>query len=114
MRAVPSAFSTVWGAAVGKTAVVLAPIIVLGAGLVLCFWLGRRYERTSVAVRGTQLSAKLHGQMVEWIRQVLNPSDLANPSFVPEDLRDSGTRLVAQADENMAKVRREDLRRRGF
>jgi hypothetical protein len=98
----------------GKTPLIVAPVIVALALLYLAFWLGKRWERTALRMKAEQISPKLYGDLVAFVRGLLNPTDLSDPAYLPQAAKDKAAELVATADEHEAKRRRSERRRAGY
>lgn len=96
----------------GKTPLILAPIIVGGALLWLSWWLGMRWERVSKRYFGSFIDPKNHSDLVELVRQMLTPTSLEEPAYLPEKIRERAVKLIADSDERDDRRRREELRRR--
>jgi hypothetical protein len=99
---------------VGKTPMVLAPILVLAAVLFLTFWLGRLFERAGRRYAAQFIDPKTHSDLVELVRRVLSPVDADQACFLPEKVQKRARELLGKADEQAEARRRAEFRRRGF
>lgn len=97
----------------GKTPYVLAPIIVgLAAGM-LVFYCGRWYERARQKLARSLVSMVVYAKLAEYLRELLHPTSLDEPAYLPDPVKTRGFELLEQADHNLTGVR-EALRRRGL
>ncbi len=96
----------------GKTPLIVAPLIVLAAVLFGMFWAGRWWERVNQRYASRFISAKTHQGLVELVRRMLSPTDIDQGCFLPEPVRVRAQQLVDDADRQDAARRREELRRR--
>lgn len=98
----------------GKTALILAPIIVGGLFLFLAFWLGRWFERAGQRYAASFISPQLYQRLVQFVGCTLNPTDLDAVPYLPPALKDEATELLELADKQASARSRHELRRRGF
>lgn len=96
---------------VGKTPLVLAPIVVGLAILVMVFWAGRWWERSGKRYAAQFIDPTTHADLVELVRRILLPVDVDHACFLPAPVKAQAEELLAQADEQDAKRRRLELRR---
>lgn len=95
----------------GKTPLILAPIIVAAALLWLTFWLGRRLERAAIRVRAEQLDPKLHVDLTNLVRDLLHPVDLNDVPYLPPAIKKRAADLVTEATrQEHARIRAERRR----
>lgn len=98
----------------GKTVLILAPIIVGLAVLWLAFWLGKLAQRIKTEIAAAHISPKVHHDLRELVRDLLHPSDLADPPYLPAAVRQRAERVLKDADENKASADRAMRRRAGY
>lgn len=99
----------------GKTALILAPLIVGGALLAVSFWLGRLFERVRRDVAASHISPQLHGELVDLARDLLDPGmDLAQAPYLPPALKERVQQLFARARANQQAIARAERRRAGY
>ncbi len=98
----------------GKTALILAPIIVGAVVLWFTFWMGRFFERVRRDVQASHISPRVHADLVELVRDLLNPTDLTDVPYLPPVLRQRAELTLKNANENAASVRRAERRRAGY
>lgn len=96
----------------GKTPLILAPLIVGGAMLVFAFWMGRIYERASKRYAGSFIDPKMHTDLLDLVKKILVPSSVDQACYLPDPLKEQAEKLVARADEHHVRRRRDELRRR--
>jgi len=100
---------------VGKTPLILAPLIVGLALLFVAFWAGRWWERAGRRYASSFIDPKTHGDLMETLRGILVPStDVDQACFVPAGVKERADRVLATADEQAARRVREERRRRGW
>jgi len=100
---------------VGKTALILAPLIVGGALLAVSFWMGRLFERVRRDVAASHISPQLHGELVDLVRDLLNPgADLEQVAYLPPATKERAQQLLARAIANVQAVARAERRRAGY
>jgi hypothetical protein len=100
---------------VGKTPLIVAPLLVGLAFLALAFVAGRFWERAGKRYASSFIDPKTHGDLMDALRRILTPpADVDQACFVPEVIKAPALRVLATADEQAAKRRREELRRRGW
>jgi hypothetical protein len=95
----------------GKTALILAPLIVGCAALWLAYWLGLKVEQSRKRAASSVIDARLHTDLVELVRRILRPADLDQAAYLPPQVQQLAQRLLAEADANADRVRQ---RRHGF
>jgi hypothetical protein len=99
----------------GKTALIVAPIIVGGAALWLAFWLGRLFERARRRTAAAHISPELHGELVDLVRDVLSPGDtIDDVAYLPTPMRDRAKELLSRAEKNAIAVSRAQQRASRF
>lgn len=98
----------------GKTALILAPLIVGVAMLWVMFWMGQLFERAKHRVAAGHIDVGLYAQLVDFVRGLVSPKDLADPPYLPPDVRQEALKLSARAHENVRRVEQARLRRRGL
>lgn len=99
---------------VGKTPLIVAPIVVGAAVLLLVFWLGRWWERSMRRYAASFIDPKTYTDLVELVRGMLAPADVEQACFLPDLVRGRAQDLVSRADQQHADRERFELRRRGF
>jgi len=100
---------------VGKTPLILAPVIVCLAVLAAAFFAGRWWERAGRRYASSFIDPKTHGELMETLRGILTPpGDVDQACFVPAAVKERADRVLATADEQAARRKREELRRRGW
>lgn len=99
---------------VGKTPLILAPLILGAALLCFTFWLGRIWERAGKRYAASFIDPATHGELMETVRQILQPVDVDHACFLPASVQDKAVKVLARADEQAARRARVELRRRGF
>lgn len=100
---------------VGKTPLIVAPVIVALAVLALAFWFGRWWERSGRRYAASFIDPKTHTDLMEVLRRVLAPADSVDEvCLLPGPVRDRAEKVLATAHEQAAKRARAELRRRGY
>jgi hypothetical protein len=99
---------------VGKTVLIVAPIIVGVAVLWLAFALGKVVQRVQTAVAASHISPGVHEDLREVVRALLSPTDLSNPPYLPAALKQQAELALKNADDNAASVKRAERRRAGY
>ena len=95
----------------GKTPYVLAPIIVGAAVLLLTFYCGRWFERARQKLVRSQVSLVVYSRLTEYVRELLHPSSLDDPVYLPDAVKTRGFELLEKADDNLEAVRKSAARR---
>jgi hypothetical protein len=99
---------------VGKTPMVLAPIVVVAAVLFLAFLAGRWWERSMRRYASSFIDPKTHGDLIELVRRVLKSVDVDQACYLPPPVHGEAEKLLAKADDQAVARQRYELRRRGF
>lgn len=100
---------------VGKTALIVAPLIVGLAVLALAFWGGRLFERIRRDVAASHISPQVHGELVDLVRDLLSPTDdLEQVVYLPPPVKERAQQLLARADANTRAIERAARRRAGY
>lgn len=98
----------------GKTVIILAPLVVGGALLLLAFWMGQLLERVKKDVASARINPGLHDDLIELVRQILSPGDLDQVAFLPEPVKTRAQELLDKADQHAANMRQAQRRRAGW
>lgn len=99
----------------GKTPLILAPIVVGAAVLFVVFLAGRWWERSMKRYASSFIDPATYTDLVELLRRILTPAaDVDQACFLPDGIKDEAERLVTRADNQDTNRRRAELRRRGF
>lgn len=98
----------------GKTPLIIAPIIVAAALLWFAFWLGRKFERVAIVHHGKNIIPKTHTDMIEVLRDLLHPPDLNEVPYVPTALKERAMAAFAAANEQEQARIRAERRRLGW
>lgn len=98
----------------GKTPLIVAPVIVAAALLYLALWFGRWWERAAARARAEDISPELYGDLVAFVRGLLNPTDLTDVAYLPGPARARAEELVSVENERDARRRRAERRRAGY
>lgn len=99
---------------VGKTPLILAPIIVGGAFLFLAFWFGRWFERAGKRYEAQFIDPVLHQNLADFIARTLVPTDVDQVAYLPPEMKQQAERLLGRAKEAKGKQVRYERRRRGY
>lgn len=97
---------------VGKTALILAPLVIGLALLLLAFLAGRFWERAGKRYAASFIDPDTHMGLMEVLRRILSPADPNLACYVPDVVKDTAVKVLAIADEQAARRKREELRRR--
>lgn len=99
---------------VGKTPLIVAPLIVAGLVLFLAFYAGRWWERTGRRWASSQLDPGIYRDLVAYVQGLLSPTDFEDPPYLPGKLREEAVKLAARAADHDRKMMRAERRRRGY
>jgi hypothetical protein len=99
---------------VGKTPLILAPLVVGLALLFLAFWFGRFWERSGKRYAAQFIDPDTHTSLMEIVRRILSPADPELGCYLPPAVKEQAEKVLATAHEQAARRARVELRRRGF
>lgn len=98
----------------GKTPLILAPIILIVFALWLAVWTGRRLERAAMKLRAEHLDPQLHTDLANLVRDMLHPTDLNDIPYLPPTLKQRAIELSAEATRQEKARDRAKRRRLGW
>lgn len=96
---------------VGKTPLLLAPLIVGAAVLFAAFLAGRWSERAGKRRASSFIDPATHTDLMQVLHRILAPADPDLACYLPEVVKDDAVKVLAVAEKQAENRRRAELRR---